>query len=306
MRAFILCVLNRPAEALKAADAGIALDPASSYAFTARAQALLSQEKWSAAETAAREALALDADNASAANQLAHALRLQDKMEENAAQIAGMLARDPEDARTHCSAGWGALQRGDRRAAERHFLEALRLEPGYENARNGLLNSFRARSPLYRAYLAYCFWMQKVGRQARMAVIIGLVVAVNFSRVLFSGSMAPVGFGLAVFYGLFVLWVWVARGVGNFILLFDRFAKHALLRSEKIEALFVGGGISAGLLLLGAGLALKQESLYLPAITLVASAFPLSMTFTNPVQGRPCAFRRDRRLLPRDQRGPGV
>ena len=282
MKAYILCTLHRPEEALISANAGLELDPSSCYVFTSRAQALLVMEKWSLAETAARQALALDADNANAANQLAHALRLQNKMDENATQIAGMLARDPEDARTHCSAGWSALQLGDRKTAEQHFLEALRLEPGYESARHGLLNSFRARSPLYRAYLAYCFRMQKVGRQARFAVIVGAVIAVNFFRALFTGPMAPVAFGIAVLYFLFVLWVWVAKGVGNFILLFDRFARHALLQSEKIEALFVGGGIGAGLILLGAGFAFRQEGLYMPAATLIASAFPLSMTFTNP------------------------
>src|SRR5580658_256855 len=126
-----------------------------------------------------------------------------------------MLARDPQNASTHASAGWAALQRGERRVAEEHFLEALRLEPGSENARHGLLNSFRARSPFYRAYLAYCFWMQQLSRRTRWAVIIGLIVITNFSRELFTGSMAPVGYAVSVLYGLFVLWVWVAKGIGN-------------------------------------------------------------------------------------------
>lgn len=281
MRAFILCALDRGADALKSADAGIELDPSSSFVFTARAQALLHLEKWSDAEAAARQALSFDADNSSAANQLAQALRLQNKMAENAGQIAGMLARDPQNASTHCSAGWSALQRGEHRVAEQHFLEALRLDPESEYARHGLLNSFRARSPLYRAYLAYCFWMQKLGRRMRIAFIIGLVVAVNFSRELFSGAMAPVGTVVMALYLLFVLWVWVARGVGNFILLFDRFARHALKRAEKIEALFVGGGITGGLLMLAAHFLPGQDGLLWPAIALMASAFPLSMTFTN-------------------------
>ncbi|HWB61536.1 MAG TPA: tetratricopeptide repeat protein, partial [Chthoniobacteraceae bacterium] len=197
MRSCVLSSLDRGAEALKAADAGIELDPTSSFVFTARAQALLHLEKWSDAEAAARQALFLDADNSSAANQLAQALRLQNKMDENAGQIAGMLMRDPEDARTHGSAGWSALQRGNHREAARHFVEALRLDPESEYARHGLMESFRARSPLYRAYLAYGFWMQKIGGRMRMAVILGLVVAVNFSRALFTGPMAPVGYAIA-------------------------------------------------------------------------------------------------------------
>lgn len=281
MRAFILCTLDRASDALKSAQAGIELSPDSSFVFTAEAQALLSLEKWSEAETAAREALALDADNSTAANQLAQALRLQNKMAENAGQISGMLARNPEDSHTHCSAGWAALQRGDRRTAEDHFLEALRLDPDSENARDGLLNSFRARSPFYRAYLAYCFKMQQLSRRGRWAVIIGLYVGSRFARSLFTGPFAPLGIVISVLYLLLVLWVWIARPVGNFILLFDRFAKHALRRNEKTEAWFVGGGLSLGILMLIAGFALRQDGLFLPGVALIATAFPFSMTFTN-------------------------
>jgi tetratricopeptide (TPR) repeat protein len=282
MRAFILCVLHRTAEALKSADAGIELDPSSSYCFTARAQALLELERWRDAEAAARQALALDADNSSAANQLAHALRLQNKMAENAGHIAGMLARDPEDASTHCSAGWAALQRGRHRVAEQHFLEALRLEPESEYARQGLLNSFRARSPFYRGYLAYCFWLQQIGRKMRIAFVVGVLVFVNFARVMFMGPLAPLATVAFVVYLLFVLWVWLARPAGNFILLFDRFARHALKRAEKIEAMLVGGALCVGLPLLVTGASLQSLGLSFPAISLIASAFPMSMTLTNP------------------------
>lgn len=281
MRAYILCRLDHPADALQSARDGIAISPDSAFIFTAEAQAFLLMEKWAEAETAARQALSFDADNSTAANQLAQALRLQNKMAENAGQISGMLARDPEDAQTHCSAGWAALQRGERQVAETHFLEALRLDPDSENARNGLLNSFRARSPLYRAYLAYSFRMQRLSRGARWGVIVGLYIAMRFSREIFTGTLAPVGIAIGVLYALFVLWVWIAKGVGNFILMFDRVAKHALRRNEKIEACFVGGGITVGLLLLLIGFALQQESLFIPGVALVATAFPFSMTFTN-------------------------
>ena len=282
MRAFILCSLDRAGDALKSAREGISLAPDSSFAFTAEAQAFLCMEKWADAERAARQALSLDADNTSAANQLSQALRLQNKMAENSQQITGMLARDPENAYTHTSAGWSALQRGERRVAEEHFLEALRLDPESENARQGLLNSFRARSPLYRGYLAYCFRMQRLSRGARWGVIIGLYLGSRFARTVFTGPLAPVGIAIGVLYALFVLWVWIAKGLGNFILLFDRFAKHALRRNEKIEAWFVGGGICAGILMMIAGFALRQEALFLPGVALVATAFPFSMTFTNP------------------------
>src|SRR5258706_135859 len=151
-----------------------------------------------------------DAENAFRAA-LAQALRLQNKMAENAGHLAGMLARDPEDPYTHANAGWAALQRGRHREAEVHFREALRLNPAFDSAREGLLNSFRARSPIYRAYLRYCFAMQRLSSGSRWAVIIGLYLAARF------GSRMKGGLGLAVMalYFLFVLWGLVARPVGH-------------------------------------------------------------------------------------------
>jgi len=274
LRAFILCVLDRPKEALAAARTALGFAPNDTSAFAAEAQAHLQMESWALAEQAARQSLALDADNSVAANQLAQALRLQNKQAENAAHLAGMLARDPDDAFTHANAGWAALQRGEHREAEVHFREALRLDPDFDYAREGLLNSFRARSPIYRAYLKYSFAMQRLSQGARWAVIIGLYLAVKFA------GRLPGGFVLVALYFLFVLWVWVARGVGNFILLFDRFARYALRPREKTEAVAVGGGLCLGLVLLGLGVAFSPMTLVL-GLGLVAAVFPLSMTFTN-------------------------
>jgi Tfp pilus assembly protein PilF len=277
LRAFILCVLDRPKEALAAAQTARQLAPVSDAAFTAEAQAHLQMARWAEAERAARQALALDADNSTAANQLAQALRLQNKMAENAGHLAGMLARDPEDPYTHANAGWAALQRGAHREAEVHFREALRLNPEFDSAREGLLNSFRARSPIYRGYLRYCFAMQRLSAGSRWAVIIGLYVAARI------GSHLKGGVGLAIMaiYFLFVLWVWVARPFGNLMLLFDRFARHALRRNEKIEAAVVGGGLCAGVLALALGMAISRPIALTAGIGLIAQSFPLAMTFTN-------------------------
>jgi Flp pilus assembly protein TadD len=282
LRGFILCVLDRPKEALAAARTALSLDPNDSSAFAAEAQAHLQSEQWALAETSARQALALDADNSAAANQLAQALRLQNKQAENAAHLAGMLARDPDDAFTHANAGWAALQRGQHREAETHFREALRLDPDFDYAREGLLNSFRARSPLYRAYLKYSFAMARLSSGARWAVILGLYFGMQVA------TRFPGGIVFVALYFMFVLWVWVARPVGNFLLLFDAFAKYALRPREKIEAAVVGGGLCLGVASVIVSFALRASSLeYVSGTALfvglgcIASSFPLSMTFTN-------------------------
>jgi hypothetical protein len=77
------------------------------------------------------------------------------------------------------------------------------------------------------------------------------------------------------------LWIWVARGVGNLFLLFDRFARRSLGSGEKREAIVVGGGVLVGLTLFAAGLLLKQISLDFLGLTFVGAVFPMSLFFTN-------------------------
>jgi tetratricopeptide (TPR) repeat protein len=275
LRAFILCTLDRPKEALAATETALALDPHETTAFTAQAQAYLHLENWPLAEQAARRALALDADNSGAANQLAQALRLQNKQAENDAHLAGMLARDPDDAFTHANAGWSALYRGAHREAEVHFREALRIDPDFDYAREGLLTSFRARSRLYRGYLRYSFAMARLSRKARWAVVVGLVFGVQVAGTLPGGPI------IVALYFVFVLWVWVARPVGNALLLFDRFARFALRRPEKIEAGVVTGSLVVGGLCVAASFLLASDTSLFVGLCGVAAAFPLSLIFTN-------------------------
>jgi tetratricopeptide (TPR) repeat protein len=280
-RANILVLLNRTKEALLEVEQARNLAPDSPDSYVAEALVMLVLGKPQEAERAARGALALDSEHEAAGDSLADALRMQGKLEESAAQIRGLLARNPENPWTHSSAGMLALQRGETRSAETHFLSALRIEPEHREAREGLLHVFRARSPLYRAYLKYSFAMEKLGRTGRGMVVIGLLILMQLANVVFVGRLAPIGMVLVAFYCLFVLWIWVAKGVGNLFLLFDRFARIALRADEKKEALVVGGGVLIGLGLFVTGLLMKQVSIIFVGLTLIAAAFPMSLIFTN-------------------------
>jgi hypothetical protein len=233
------------------------------------------------AEQAARRALALDPENEAAGDSLGDALRLQGKLEESETQIRNLLSKNPENSWAHSSAGLLALQKGDARSAECFFLAALRIDAEHQEARDGLLHAFRARSPFYRAYLKYAFLMERLDRVGRGSVVIGLLVLLQFTKVLLVGPLKSIGFLLVALYLLFVLWIWVARSVWNLFLLIDPFARHALWKDEIKEATVVGGGVFAGLAAFGAGLLAKQSALMFFGLTLVAAAFPMSLVFTN-------------------------
>ena len=234
-------------DALPSADEAIRLDPSSAFAFYVRSQLLLTMRRLPEAEAAARSAL----------------------------------ERDPEDDENHAAAGWNALQAGKYQEAQTHFREAMRLNPENEFARDGLIEAFRARSTLYRIYLRWTLWMQGKGDAFQWGVIIGLYVFVKFTRVLFSGPFAPIAALLIGLYFLFVLWVHVAKAVGNFMLLWDPFARLALRRTEKIEAWIVGGSVVGAITFGTLGALTGIIPLLFLAGTLLAAAIPFSHTFTN-------------------------
>lgn len=281
LKAFILIELGRGKEAFRSAKDAIEQDPNHSNAHAAQAGACLVLSQNEAAERCAREALSLDPGNDVAAKYLAHSLRLQGKMEENAEQIRRMLENDPNDNQTHTVAGYSRLQTGDAKGAETHFLEALRLNPGNEYARNGLLESFRARSALYRLHLRWTMWMESKSASMQWAIIIGIYLVIRLLRLLRGTRFEILGIILGILYGLVVFWMHVARGVGNLMIICDSSARYALNKAEKIDGIVVGGGIMLGLMILTCGLALDEFGLVVPGITLMVAAIPFSYVFTN-------------------------
>ncbi|MDA0811605.1 MAG: tetratricopeptide repeat protein [Verrucomicrobia bacterium] len=232
-------------------------------------------------EKSAREALSHDGDHDFAQNLLTQALLLQGKTDENAYTIERQLARDPDDPMPHFNAGYAALRRGDHRKAEEHFRESLRLSPSFESAREGMLESFRARSIIYRGYLKWSFWLAKFSAKYRFGIIIGLYLVYNMVVKALQKVSPLLAFLVIALYLLFALWTHVARGVGNLIVLMDRNARMALRKPEVMEGILVGGGISVGLLAVVAGTGLGMAPLFLGGATLCTSAVPLAASFKN-------------------------
>lgn len=281
LRGLILSDLHRGKEALESVDRAVALNPEDSFTLAAKAAAWCSMERWAEGEEWSRKALAVDPDNAMASNLLAHTLRLQGKSTLNAEAVARLLAADPEDSLAHLNAGWSALQQGDQKRAESHFREALRLDPDSEAARDGLIESFRARSVFYRAYLSYCFLMQRFTGGKQWAIIIGIYLVYRLLREAL-GAIHPLAAGLLgiLWLGL-VLWVWLAPGIGNFLILTDRSARLALKKGERWQGLAVGGGLLAGFGAAAAGYFSGFFPVLFAGIGLVLSTVPASLAFDN-------------------------
>ena len=281
IRSLILGDLHRGKEALEAADRALALSPHDAIAYVAKASAYCDLQRWADAENWALQALAIDSDNVMAANILTHALRLQGKADQNAIAVDQLLANDPESSLSHVNAGWAALQRHDNSKAEEHFLEALRLDPDCEVAREGLLEAFKARSWFYRVYLSYCFAMQRFTGGKQWAIIIGLYLAYRFLAASLK-NVSPILWGAVVFLWLgFVMWVWLAPGIGNFLVLLDSSARHALKKGEKLLGIAVGGGLLLGIIFLVFGFWKSSDPLLAAGFGAIVSTVPASLTFAN-------------------------
>ena len=61
-------------------------------------------------------------------------------------------------------------------AAEQHFVEAIRLDPQSEVAKENLLESLKARSTLYRGFLSFAIWLNGLSPTARWTLL-GLAIA---------------------------------------------------------------------------------------------------------------------------------
>ncbi len=268
-------------EALRQAEEAVGLDPDSDFSHAVLAQMHLRLRDYPKAEAAARAALALDTENTMAAQALSAALLLQKKDADNKDFIDHQLQRNAEDDQAHTSAGWMALMQGDHKKANHHFLEALRLNPMNENARMGLLESYRARSAIYRANLRFGHWMNQFteGRQNVIMVggFIGYKVASSYLR-----NVAPLAANLLIAaWLLFALWSHLARGLSTFFVVMDRSARQSLRPREFWEGVIVGGLLLLGLGTLVLGYAWDLPHAGFAALACLLAAVTNAAAFTN-------------------------
>ena len=90
----ILCSLRQGKDAMAAAMKAIELDPDEPQAWCSKSISHCELSEWKNAEEAAKVALALDPDNPTASNLLAHALRLQNRLDESEQESRRRLERD--------------------------------------------------------------------------------------------------------------------------------------------------------------------------------------------------------------------
>jgi len=248
--ALVLLERRRMEEAEQAVREALRLDPASPHSWAVLGQILGHRRDWPAMLEAAERGLQHDPEHVECNNVRAMALTMLGRKDEAGWTMERTLAREPEDARSHANMGWTQLNRGDRKKALHHFQEALRLDPGNDWARRGMVEAIKAGNPLYALMLRYFLWMGKMSERYQWGFILAAWFGVRILRAMGRSSpeIAPYTDPLVYLYVAFVLLSWLSHPVSNLLLRLHPLGKHALDHDQRMQANLVGATLGLALL----------------------------------------------------------
>lgn len=231
----------------------IALDPEDANNHGLLALILHHANEHEGALRAAEQGLALDPEHLGCINVRSAELTHLKRHDEAGASIDKALELDPENPYTHSNTGWTWLHRGDHVKAMEHFREALRREPGLENARRGMVEALKARYWIYRQWLKYVFWVSNLKSGTQRFFIIGIWLLARVIGTLTKSVpvLAPIGGFIIGVYILFAFSSWVINPLTNLLLRLNRFGRYVLSREEKLTSTFTGAALA--LMLVGIG-----------------------------------------------------
>jgi tetratricopeptide (TPR) repeat protein len=282
--AVILSERDRPDEAEAAIQEAIRLSPEDADYYGLLAAIRLDQRHWQPALEAAEQGLECEPEHVGCNNYRAMALVKLGRRQEAGATIETALAHDPENALSHANQGWTLLESGNVVKAMEHFREALRLEPGHEWARQGILEALKARHIVYRLMLWYFLWMAKLSEKAQWAVIIGGYIGYRVLGEVADArpELAPWLWPLLIAYLVFVFLTWTAQPLFDLLLRLNRFGRLVLSREEIVASNWVGACVLAALIALGIYLAAGGLVALFSAIFLGLLIIPVAAVFHCP------------------------
>jgi tetratricopeptide (TPR) repeat protein len=285
---------NIHAEAIGHLEKAIRLYPYEAAYYGLLSFIYIEQRAFEAALHKANEGLAIDAENTHCLNARSTALNKLGRVVEAMETMQDALAADPDNEMTHSSVGWNLLEKGKHREANKHFLEALRIDPNHHNSRLGLKESLKSKVPPYRWLLQYSFWMQNKGRSLQRAMPFIFYALFRVLTAVFNSNENTAGLTWIVvaLYILFVVTTWMINSIANFFLLFNPLGKHALTVSEKWSAISSVTALVLGLIIMSlayftviADGTVYEEGLFVAGLVCMSLGLPLSAV-EYPVQRR--------------------
>lgn len=283
MLSWIYMKAHKYKDARLGAEQALRLDPADTMASNVIAMVCADHKDWEGALRAAEMTLSHDPDDTEALNIRALALRSQGKASASVEELKRSLQIDAEDATSHANLGWTYLQKGELSKAETHFREALRINPELEWARQGALETLKAKVPIYRWILGYFIWMATKTAGMQWVIIIGLYFGYKVIYVTLASNPATLGFAYAfmALYLLFCATTWFAGPISDAFLVLHPFGRLVLTPWERFGGLAVGAAIVLTLVALASEFFLQNNVGLVLAMCVGFSAIPMAMMFQS-------------------------
>lgn len=249
------------------------LDPSNSAFYSLWAMIKLNRNAFQEALDLADQALELDPENSFALNIRSTALLKLDRADESFETIDGALGNDPNNPHTHTTLGWNLLEKGDHKKALEHFREALKLDPNFRYAQQGMAQAIKARYWGYKMFLRYSFWMGNLTQRYQWALILGFFFGAQWLSDFAENNpeWAPYLMPILFLLAAFAFSTWVMAPLSNLFLRLNPYGKHLLSKPEITSSNFVG--ISTVALL--TGLAAYGLSRFEPWLTLAGVGFAM-------------------------------
>ena len=262
----------------------IELNPYQAEYFGLLAHVHIAEREFEVALEKANEGLALDAESITCLNARSIALNKLKRTEAAIETMQNALAQDPDNEVTHTTVGWNYLEKGRHKEAAGHFMEALRIDPNFNNAKAGLKEALKSKILPYKLMLQYGFWINNQGKGLQKAMPFIIYAVFRILVLVFESNDNTAGLGWMVggLYILFVVTSWVINPIANFFLLFHRVGKHALTHNERWAALTSVPFLILGLAILAVSSftdvvkGTSYENMFLPGMICISLALPLS------------------------------
>jgi hypothetical protein len=138
----------------------------------------------------------------------------------------------------HANRGWLLLGESKVEEALGSFRAALRLDPGMEWARLGIIEAMKAQNSVYRLFLRCSMWKSSLGTLKLAILVFALAAVSNFALGTYRQhrSLWPLLVPIGAVCGLFIFGPWISDPLSNLFLRANSAGRLALNRAESIAA----------------------------------------------------------------------
>lgn len=190
----------------------------------------------------ANKALAIDPSHVASLNTRTSTLLHMDKKEDSLKASAEALREAPNNAYSHCNAGWNLLEKGKTNKAMTHFREALSIDPNFNYAKEGMIEALKTKNDFYYFYLKCSDWINNSYSYAPRVLLVICFICFKMIGNFTLGERLGLSIVLPALalVNFFLYTKMVMPPFSNLFLRLNSYAKHLFDKTDIIVSNFVG------------------------------------------------------------------